>query len=38
MDDLHGPYLHAPVWPWVTAGWIAGALFALAFLVAWRLS
>jgi hypothetical protein len=36
MKDLRGPYLNAPVWPWVAAGWIAGALFVLSFLLAWR--
>jgi hypothetical protein len=30
--ELHGPYLHAPVWPWFLAGWIIGALFVLMFV------
>ena len=34
-QELKGPHLNAPVWPWVTAGWIAGAIFALTFLIAW---
>jgi hypothetical protein len=33
-SELHGPYLHAPVWPWFLAGWIAGALFVLLFVFA----
>ena len=33
-SELHGPYLHAPVWPWFVAGWIVGALFVLMFVVA----
>jgi hypothetical protein len=32
--ELHGPYLHAPVWPWFAAGWIVGALFVLMFVFA----
>lgn len=32
--ELHGPYLHAPVWPWFVAGWIIGALFVLMFVLA----
>jgi hypothetical protein len=32
--ELHGPYLHAPVWPWFLAGWIIGALFVLMFVFA----
>lgn len=30
-SELHGPYLHAPVWPWFVAGWVIGALFVLMF-------
>ena len=33
-SELHGPYLHAPVWPWFLAGWVAGALFVLMFVFA----
>jgi len=33
--ERQGPYLNAPVWPWVAAGWTVGALFVLLFLVAW---
>jgi hypothetical protein len=33
-SELHGPYLHAPVWPWFVAGWIIGALFVLMFVFA----
>jgi hypothetical protein len=33
-SELHGPYLHAPVWPWFLAGWIIGALFVLMFVFA----
>jgi hypothetical protein len=33
-SELHGPYLHAPVWPWFAAGWIVGALFVLMFVLA----
>ena len=33
-SELHGPYLHAPVWPWFLAGWVAGALFVLLFVIA----
>jgi hypothetical protein len=32
--ELHGPYLHAPVWPWFLAGWVTGALFVLMFVLA----
>lgn len=32
--ELHGPYLHAPVWPWFVAGWVIGALFVLMFVFA----
>jgi hypothetical protein len=32
--ELHGPYLHAPVWPWFAAGWVIGALFVLMFVFA----
>jgi hypothetical protein len=33
-SELHGPYLHAPVWPWFVAGWVIGALFVLMFVFA----
>jgi hypothetical protein len=33
-SELHGPYLHAPVWPWFAAGWVVGALFVLMFVFA----
>jgi hypothetical protein len=33
-SELHGPYLHAPVWPWFLAGWVTGALFVLMFVFA----
>jgi hypothetical protein len=33
--EIHGRYIHAPVWPWLAAGWMLGALFVLLFLVAW---
>ncbi len=33
-SELYGPYLHAPVWPWFLAGWVAGALFVLLFVFA----
>jgi hypothetical protein len=33
-SELHGPYLHASVWPWFLAGWIVGALFVLMFVFA----
>ena len=33
-SELHGPYLPAPVWPWFLAGWVAGALFVLLFVIA----
>jgi hypothetical protein len=33
-SELRGPYLHAPVWPWFLAGWVAGALFVLMFVFA----
>jgi hypothetical protein len=32
--ELHGPYLHAPAWPWFAAGWVIGALFVLMFVFA----
>ena len=36
VDDteLYGPYLHAPVWPWLTAGWLASALFVIWVVIA----
>ena len=37
-QELYGPYLNAPVWPWFAAGWVLGALFALLFVVAWSFS
>jgi len=32
--ELHGRFINAPVWPWFVAGWVLGALFVLAFLLA----
>jgi hypothetical protein len=32
--ELYGRHINAPVWPWFAAGWLLGALFALAFLLA----
>jgi hypothetical protein len=37
-NEVYGPYVNAPVWPWFAAGWVAGALFALLFLFAWSYS
>jgi hypothetical protein len=37
-QELYGPYLNAPVWPWFAAGWVLGALFVLLFVVAWSFS
>jgi hypothetical protein len=31
---VHGRHINAPVWPWFVAGWIVGALFVVAFVVA----
>ena len=36
--ELHGRYINAPVWPWFAAGWVLGALFVLAFLLAGALA
>jgi hypothetical protein len=36
--ELHGRYIHAPVWPWFAAGWVLGALFVVLFVVAWSYS
>ena len=33
--ELYGRYIDAPVWPWFWAGWTAGALIVLMFVVAW---
>ena len=37
-QELYGPYLNGPVWPWFAAGWLLGALFVLLFVVAWSFS
>jgi hypothetical protein len=37
-NELYGPYINAPVWPWFAAGWVVGALFVLAFVIAWSYS
>ena len=37
-QELYGPYINAPVWPWLAAGWVLGALFVLLFVVAWSFS
>jgi hypothetical protein len=36
--ELYGRYINAPVWPWLAAGWVLGALFVVLFVVAWRYS
>lgn len=33
--EWQGPYINAPVWPWFCAGWAAGAVFVLLFVLAW---
>jgi hypothetical protein len=33
-EELHGPHLHAPVWPWLTAGWVVSALFVIWIVIA----
>jgi hypothetical protein len=32
--ERYGPYIDAPVWPWLAAGWIAVALFVVTFVLA----
>lgn len=32
--DIDGPYINAPVWPWLTAGWLFSALYVVLLLIA----
>jgi hypothetical protein len=32
--ELQSRFIDAPAWPWFVAGWVLGALFVLAFLLA----
>jgi hypothetical protein len=32
--ELDGPYINAPVWPWLTAGWLMAATYVLSIVVA----
>jgi len=34
-SELYGPYVDAPVWPWLLAGWTLGAGLLLLFVVGW---
>ena len=36
--EVYGRHINAPVWPWFTAGCVLGALFTLAFVLAWSYS
>jgi hypothetical protein len=36
--ELNGPYINAPVWPWLAAGWALVAVFVLLVVVAWSYS
>jgi hypothetical protein len=35
QHEAFGRYINAPVWPWVRAGTLVGALIVLIFAVAW---
>ena len=37
-NEIYGPFVNTPVWPWFAAGCVIGALFALLFLFAWSYS
>ena len=37
-SGLNGPYINAPEWPWLAAGWALVAVFVLLFVVAWSYS
>ena len=34
-NELYGPYINAPVWPWTVAGWGLALFFMLMFLITW---
>jgi hypothetical protein len=36
--ERDGPYINAPNWPWLVAGWIVAALFVVCALVAYGLA
>jgi hypothetical protein len=33
--EIDSPYINAPSWPWMAAGWTVSALHVGFFLVAW---
>jgi hypothetical protein len=33
--ERDSPHINAPVWPWLTAGWMVGTAVALLFVLAW---
>ena len=36
--EFYGPYIDAPLWPWLLAGWALGSAIVLLFVLAWARS
>lgn len=34
-NEVYGPHINAPVWPWTVAGWTLAVVFMLLFLITW---